>query len=65
LIHDNGAAYAPPDRREDKLSLPAALQTRRGEWTGVIEQVAEKLRNEKKFETRNPKFEKNPNDQIA
>ena len=38
-------------------------QTQPGDWTGVIERVAEALRREKKFETRNPKFETNLNDQ--
>jgi hypothetical protein len=38
-------------------------QTQLGDWTGVIERVAEALRRESKFETRNPKFETNRNDQ--
>ena len=39
-------------------------QTQPGDWSGVIERVAEELRD-RKLEYRNPKFETNPNDQIA
>jgi len=38
-------------------------QTHPGDWTSVIEQVAEEL-SKQKFESRNPKFETNPNDQT-
>jgi hypothetical protein len=43
-------------------------QTGPGDWSDVIERVVEVLRGEewtKKLETLNPKFETNPNDQIA
>ena len=38
-------------------------QTRPGDWSGVIERVAEALSN-RKLEYRNPKFETNRNDQM-
>jgi uncharacterized protein (TIGR03032 family) len=40
-------------------------QTRPGDWSGVIERVAEALSNREKVESRNPKFETNPNDQMG
>jgi uncharacterized protein (TIGR03032 family) len=40
-------------------------QTREGDWSGVIERVAEALNSHKKLEARNPKFETNPNVQLA
>src|SRR5262249_14920183 len=38
-------------------------QTHPGDWTSVIERAAEEL-SKQKFESRNPKFETNPNDQT-
>jgi hypothetical protein len=39
-------------------------QTRPGDWSSVMDRVAEELSREK-FEDRDPKFETHPNDQIA